>query len=85
MSNQGLAIVQVKHRKVVRNINRELFMSRVRRADTTCEKLATDINIDPATLSAKVNNKREFTLAEVKAISAKLKLSKADVNAIFFN
>lgn len=65
-------------------MNRELFLSRVRRADTTCAKLAESMNIDPTTLSFKINGKSEFTLAEVKEISAKLKLSKADINDIFF-
>lgn len=65
-------------------VNRTLLLSKCYAKEMSQVALAEAIGIDPATLSAKVNNKRPFTIAEVENISKELKLSVKDRNAIFF-
>ena len=54
------------------------------RAKKTMEELANEIGISPASLSYKVNNRREFTSKEIKAISEVLGLPLEDKEKIFF-
>ena len=54
------------------------------RAKMTMEELANEIGISPASLSYKVNNRREFTSKEIKAISEVLGLPLEDKEKIFF-
>ena len=54
------------------------------RAKMTMEELANEIGISPASLSYKVNNRREFTSKEIKAISEVLELPLEDKEKIFF-
>lgn len=64
--------------------NREEFRVALIRARKTMAELADDIGISPASLSYKVNNSREFTASEIKAISDVLNLTDSDRNMIFF-
>jgi len=63
---------------------KNLYFAKTTEREISQVELAEKIGIDPATLSAKVNNKRPFTVAEVEAITDILKLSVKDRNAIFF-
>ena len=65
-------------------VNRKLLLSKCYAKEMSQVALAEAIGIDPATLSAKVNNKRPFTVAEVEDIANVLKLSVKDRNSIFF-
>lgn len=65
--------------------DREAFLAKVRMNNTTCAKVSEEIGIDPASLSAKLNGKSDFTVSEVSKLATVLKLSKKDIDTIFFN
>lgn len=50
----------------------------------TSEQLADRIGVSRATMSYKMNNKRDFTSQEIKAIVRILALEVEEMNAIFF-
>lgn len=66
-------------------VNRENFLVKVRTNNLTCIKVAERLDIDPASLSAKINNKRAFTVSEVEGLKTILNLTQKDINNIFFD
>lgn len=64
--------------------NKTEFKVALLRAEMTMDELADAVGMSSASLSYKVNNKREFTSTEIKNISDKLNLSIADRERIFF-
>lgn len=66
-------------------IDRDKFLSKVRVNDLTCEKVADKLEIDPSTLSGRLNGRSSFTLAEVESLREILKLSNRDISEIFLN
>jgi len=66
-------------------VNRKLLLGTAMRKGLSCKDLATELNINPSTLSMKLGNKREFTVAEVGKMKELLNLSNKDFNDIFFN
>ena len=49
----------------------------------TQEQVADAMGISPVTLNRKINNKREFTVSEVKQLQTILKLTDEEVRLIF--
>lgn len=64
--------------------DRNEFRASVIRAGLTLEKLATDIGINPATLSRKMSGESDFTRAEIHHIRMALNLTPAEADKIFF-
>ena len=54
------------------------------RNDLTLYKLASMVGLSKASLSYKVNNKREFTVTEVVKVARAMNLSNDEVHKIFF-
>ena len=64
--------------------NKTEFKVALIRANLTMDELAEAVGMSSASLSYKVNNKREFTSTEIKSISERLDLSIEDRELIFF-
>ena len=65
-------------------VNRKLLLGTAMRKGISCKDISTALNINPSTLSMKLGNKREFTIAEVGKLKELLNLSNKDFNDIFF-
>lgn len=65
-------------------INTNEFKAAMLRAGLSMDALAKMIGISTASLSYKVNNRREFTTTEIKSASAALNLSVDERDLIFF-
>lgn len=50
----------------------------------TQEQVAAHLEITPASLNYKINNKREFKASEIKALVELLNIPNEDVTGIFF-
>ena len=57
---------------------------RIKEYGLTHEDLANKINIAQSTFSAKLNNKYDFTITEIKAISNVLEISRDEIGLYFF-
>lgn len=64
--------------------NKEEFKIAMIRAGVTAAELADAVDMSAASLSYKVNNKREFSASEIKAISDALRLTPEERDVIFF-
>lgn len=66
-------------------VNSKLLKSLFLLRGYTLQKMADKIGVSYATLSYKINNKREFTSSEILAIKKALKLSDEQITEIFLN
>jgi transcriptional regulator with XRE-family HTH domain len=64
--------------------NTSLLKEKIKRSGYKMSFLADMLDIDPSTLSRKLNNKAEFWESEMNILSKLLKMSKTEKNAIFF-
>lgn len=64
-------------------VNQKLFRYYVAIAGMTCDTLAKEIGMNPATLSRKINGKSDFTLEEMRGIRKALKLSDQEMTEVF--
>lgn len=64
-------------------VNQKLFRYYVALAGMTCDTLAKEIGMNPATLSRKINGKSDFTLGEAMDVKRILGLSTKDVEQVF--
>lgn len=60
------------------------LLGRIKEYGFTHENLANKIGIAPSTLSAKLNNKYSFTIAEIEAIRKALEIGKGEIGIYFF-
>lgn len=64
--------------------NYSKLLGRMKECGMTQEQLASIININKATLSAKLNNKNSFTTAEMENIRLALNFSEDEIGKYFF-
>lgn len=64
--------------------NYSKLLGRMRECGVTQERLADFIGIAPTTLSAKLNNKGNFTTIEIDCICKVLDISKDEIGIYFF-
>ena len=60
------------------------FLEKVAQAHKTVKSLADAIDLQPATLSRKINGRSEFTYVEIQNICNALELKPPEAEAIFF-
>lgn len=66
-------------------MNKELFYYHLAKNKKNVAKLAKEIGIERNTLYTKLRNQIEFKQNEIIKISSLLKLTKSEMNEIFFN
>lgn len=66
-------------------MNKSALKARMVINDDTGISLSKALNISETTLSAKLNEKTEFTRSEIAKIKSRYKLSAEDIDNIFFN
>ncbi|MEE3451844.1 MAG: DUF739 family protein [Acutalibacteraceae bacterium] len=64
--------------------NYNKLRGRIRETGLTQEEVAKQINVNPATLSLKLNNASEFTQSEIRSICDLLDISGRDLSDYFF-
>lgn len=64
--------------------NYNKLRGRIREVGLTQEEVAKQINVNPATLSLKLNNASEFTQSEIRSICDLLDISGRDLSDYFF-
>lgn len=64
--------------------NKNAFRAKVVAKGKTLGGLATDIGVNPATLTRKMNGESDFTRSEIHHIRMILSLSAEEADAIFF-
>lgn len=64
--------------------NYNKLRGRIRETGLTQEEVAKQINVNPATLSLKLNNASEFTQSEIRSICELLNISGHDLSDYFF-
>ena len=64
--------------------NYNKLRGRIRENGLTQEEVAKQINVNPATLSLKLNNASEFTQSEIRSICDLLDISGRDLSDYFF-
>lgn len=66
-------------------MNKSALKARMVINNDTGISLSKALNISETTLSAKLNEKTEFTRSEIAKIKSRYKLSAEDIDNIFFN
>lgn len=64
--------------------NYNKLRGRIRETGLTQEEVAKQINVNPTTLSLKLNNASEFTQSEIRSICDLLDISGRDLSDYFF-
>lgn len=64
--------------------NYNKLRGRIRENGLTQEEVAKQINVNPTTLSLKLNNASEFTQSEIRSICDLLDISGRDLSDYFF-
>lgn len=64
--------------------NTSLLKDKIKKSGYKMSFLADILDIDPSTLSRKINGKAEFWESEMNILSKLLKMSAREKNAIFF-
>jgi transcriptional regulator with XRE-family HTH domain len=65
-------------------VNTALLQEKMKNNGFTIKELADRIGLSQTGLFNKIHNKREFKGSEINSMSIVLRLTKADVNRIFF-
>ena len=65
-------------------VNTALLQEKMKNNGFTIKELANRIGLSQTGLFNKIHNKREFKGSEINSMSIALRLTKADVNRIFF-